>query len=89
VCYVSKCDRSLDNEKALAHSDRLTNLRHAAITDVPISFISLSRTASLICEERVYISAHLTPYRLYMNYRCNQITLQWSTFHTNYSGAKC
>jgi len=31
----------------------------------------------LYCEERVYtVYTYLTPYRLYMNYRCYQITLQ-------------
>ena len=45
--------------------------------------------SSLYCEEHVYIYTHLTAYRLYMNYLCHQITLQWNVFTQIRSGAKC
>ena len=33
------------------------------------------------------IYTHLTPCRLYKNYRCYQITMQWNVFYTN--GGRC
>jgi hypothetical protein len=55
----------------------------------PIFFISFARPASLCCDEYVYIYTYLTACRLYMNYRCYQITLRVKHFYTNRSGAKC
>ena len=51
--------------------------------------ISFVRPTSLCCEEYMYIYTYLTAYRLYMNYRCYQITLQWNIFTQTLSGAKC
>ena len=41
--------------------------------------------------QHMYIHTHtyLTSYRLYMNYSCYQITLQWNIFTQIWSGAKC
>ena len=41
--------------------------------DFPIISISFDRPTSLYFEQYVYMYTHLTPYRLYMNYRCYQI----------------
>jgi len=49
---------------------------HASFTVVPIFSISFALPASLYCEDSVYIYPYLTAYRLYMNYRCYQITMQ-------------
>ena len=63
---------------------------HTAFTAVPkFFFISFVRPTSLCCEEYMYIYTYLTAYRLYMNYRCYQITLQWNIFTQTLSGAKC
>ena len=35
---------------------------------------------SILRTIHVYIHTYLTPYRLYVNYCCYQITLQWNTF---------
>jgi len=51
---------------------------HAAFTVVPIIFTSFAWQASLYCEEYVYTDTCLTPLRLYMNYRCYQITKKWN-----------
>jgi hypothetical protein len=37
----------------------------------------------------IHTHTHLTAYRLYMNYRCYQITLQWNIWTQIGSGAKC
>ena len=46
-------------------------------------FLTFVRPASLHCEEHVYIYICLTVYRLNMNYRCYQITLQGNIFTQN------
>jgi len=49
----------------------------ATFTTVLIFVIPFTRPASLCCAEKhLYIYSYLTPYRLYINYRCYQITLQ-------------
>jgi len=55
------------------HVENLLGTRHSLLSQY---FISFSRPASLYCEHYVYIHTYLTPYRLYMNYRCYQITMQ-------------
>jgi hypothetical protein len=51
---------------------------YAAFTAVPILFYFFCPTSlSILWRICVYIH-NLTPYRLYMNYRCYQITLQWN-----------
>jgi hypothetical protein len=55
---------------------------HALFTYAPIFFHSLAPPASLYCEEHVCIYTYLTSYRLYMNYRCYQITLWAKHFDT-------
>ena len=53
-------------------------------------FISSAHSASLNCEEHVYIHTYLAVYRLCMNYRCYQITLRVKHIFTEIgSGAKC
>ena len=42
--------------------------------------ISFAPRPSLYCAQYVYIHTYLTAQRLYMNYRCYQITLQWNIF---------
>ena len=48
----------------------------------PSFYYSFAPPASLCCKQysHVYINTYLTAYRLYMNYRCYQITLQWNIF---------
>jgi hypothetical protein len=58
------------------HVENFLHTQHSLLSQY---FISFSRPASLYCEHYVHIHAYLTPYRLYMNDRCYQITLQWST----------
>jgi len=52
-------------------------------------FISFVWPVSPYCEEYVYTYTYLTALRLYMNYRCYQITLQWNIFTWFRSSAKC
>ena len=58
----------------------LKTLRHAAFTAVPICFFFSYLPTYLNYEQHVCICTYLTAYRLYMNYRCYQITLQWNIF---------
>jgi len=60
-------------------------LRHTAFNAVLIFFIiiSFAPPQSLYWEEYVYIYMYLTVQRLYMNYRCYQVTLQVKHFYTN------
>jgi hypothetical protein len=65
----------------------LTNLSracpkwHAAVTTVPIFFLFILPDHRLnIVKLCMYIYRYLTPYRLYMNYRCYQTTRQWNIF---------
>ena len=51
-------------------------------------FISFVRPVSLCCEVYAYLYTHLTVYRLYMCYRCYQITLRWNIFRQVGSNAK-
>ena len=44
---------------------------------------------ALYCEEYLHTLVYLTAYRLYMNYRCYQITMQWHIFIQIGSAAKC
>ena len=46
----------------------------------PNIFISFVPPPSLYCAKYVYIHTYLTAQRLYMSYRCYQITLQWYIF---------
>jgi len=46
----------------------------------PNIFILFARPTSVYCAQYVYIHTYMTVYRLYMNYRCYQITLQWNIF---------
>jgi len=61
--------------------------RLAAFTVAPINLfcVSVARPASLYCEEyvHIYTYTYLTAYRLYMNYRCYQITMRVKHFYTN------
>ena len=73
----------------------LPNLWHACpkCTRYPLMprlflFLLPDQRFSLYCEEYVHISIYLTAYRLYMNYRCYQITLQWNIFTQIWRGAK-
>ena len=62
--------------------------RHSLLSQFFLT--SFARPPSEYCKEHVYIYTHyLTAYRLYMNYRCYQITLQWHIFTQIRSGAKC
>ena len=60
-------------------------------------YISFAPLPFLYWEEHTHTHAHthththtyLTAYRLYMHYRCYQITLRWNIFTQIWSGAKC
>jgi len=56
----------------------LANQWHAAFTAVSISFLLPYQRLYIL--RNVYIYIYLTAYRLHMNYRCYQITLQCSKF---------
>jgi hypothetical protein len=56
---------------------------HTPFTGPNFSFISFARPKSLYWEEYQCV------YRLYMNYRCYQITLQWNIFTQIGSGSVC
>jgi hypothetical protein len=79
-CYLRKGRRArlmnLWHQCQTWHPERFP--WHVAFTAIPIFFISFARPASLYFEEHKH--TYLTAYRLYMNYRCQQITLQWSIF---------
>ena len=73
----------------LIQSNSLSNLwhawkdflgsRHSLLSQ--FSFISLPDQISILWRSYVYsIYTYLTAYRLYMKYRCYQITLQWNIF---------
>jgi len=47
------------------------------------------RPASPYCELYVYIYTYRTVCKLYMNYRCHQVTVQRNIFTQIWSGAKC
>jgi hypothetical protein len=52
--------------------------------------IYLAQPPSHCCAEHVHIHTYLTPYRLYMNYRCHQTTkVRMKHFYTNRSSANC
>jgi hypothetical protein len=55
----------------------------AAFIAVPFCFFYFARPESLYCEEHVHTYTYLTLYRLYMNYRCYQITMRVKHFYTN------
>ena len=52
---------------------------HAAFTAVPNVSVSLAQPASVYCEEHGYTRTYQTAQRLYMIYRCYQITLRTQT----------
>jgi hypothetical protein len=52
-------------------------------------FLLSDRRPYTYCGEYVHIYTPLTAYRLHMNYRCYQITLQWNIFTQIGRGAKC
>ena len=69
--------------------ETLTRVPRMALGKIPLArsilyrpniFYSFAWPASLYCEHYVYIHTYLIPYRLYMNYRCYQVTLQWNIF---------
>jgi len=45
-----------------------------------VFFLFCPTTVSMLCTICVYTHICLTVYRLYMNYRCYQIILQWNIF---------
>jgi hypothetical protein len=70
----------------------LSNLWHA-FPKWHLEFTALPICLFLLPDQRLYIvkntHTHPTAYRLYMYYRCYQITLQWNIFTQIGSGAKC
>ena len=79
------CGTRVENDKP---KDFL-GLRHSLPSQV---FLSFTHPESAYCEEHVHTHTHthnLTAYRLYMNYRCYQITLQYNIFTQIRSGVKC